>query len=104
MSAFTPPDNYEYHPTNTKTQRSIIKSQILIHKLMAITALNLLPLLAWHNSTAHLADRYVMPSKWDAEYSRLQLSGWKTWVWVFMWILVSAREYAQGVMANDDVE
>jgi hypothetical protein len=69
--------------------RSFVMIHIAIHKLMALAALNLLPLLAWHNAMTHLFDKYDMPVTWEQDFQQAQLSGPKTWLWVAMWILVS---------------
>ncbi|KAL5117151.1 hypothetical protein ACEQ8H_004976 [Pleosporales sp. CAS-2024a] len=73
-----------------RESRIFARVQITIHKLMLIIALVLLPLLAWHNATVHLFDKYDMPREWEEDFRKIQLAGSKTALWVALWISSSA--------------
>jgi hypothetical protein len=68
--------------------RAFVKAQIVIHKLMIITAFILLPLLAWHNATVHLFEDYGLAKEWKKTMRNIQLAGLRTVKWVAMWIFV----------------
>jgi hypothetical protein len=84
--------NYYYNSTPTNDpntlSRAFVRTYIVIYKLMVLAAINLLPLLAWHNAMTDLFDKFDMPRIWVKHFQRLQLSGPRTWLWVAIWILV----------------
>jgi hypothetical protein len=76
-----PSDHFIPSPTFSRTQ-------IVIHKLMVIVALNLLPLLAWHHATMNFFEEYGIPEELKDELGKIQLSGLKIGLWIVIWILV----------------
>jgi hypothetical protein len=75
-------------PDLLQSKQTFSRTQIVIHKLTIIAALDLLPLLAWHHGTVQFFEDYGMPKYWKDEMGQIQLSGLKTWLWAALWILV----------------
>jgi hypothetical protein len=80
------------------------RTQIVIHKLVVIAALNLLSLLAWHHATMKFFEEYGIPEDLKDELGQIQLSGLKTGLWIVMWILVGCKTtWLEGMsMSNTD--
>jgi hypothetical protein len=96
MQSSTPSSNqdFEAEATNmlTRLNRTFVKAQITIQKLIVLSALALLPLLAWHHSTTRLFDDFPRPNRWAKDFRSLQASGRKTALWVAVWIFVGVDD------------
>jgi hypothetical protein len=74
-----------------RSRRRFIETHIVLRTLTAISALILMPLLAWHQATNHLVDHLGMPHIWVEDVRKAQGSTAKTWLWVSLWVLVCVR-------------
>lgn len=83
--------------------RLLYETYIVLHKLMIIAALLLLPLLAWHHAMTQIVENYGMPRMWEEDFREEQLSRWKIWVWVLIWILVSVVSLCWELLLMSDV-
>jgi hypothetical protein len=94
MSATAPSEDLDHRLTSPRgvesDYRFLFKAHIVFHKLMIIGVIVLLPLLAWHHAMTQVFEKYDMPRMWDQDFRDVQMSASKVWVWVLMWVFVSA--------------
>ena len=94
--SYVPPETFRGSDTTRSFQskQTFVKAQIAIHKLRIITALTLLPLIAWHNAIVHVFETYNMPRHLVERLRAIGLAGPKTPLWVALWILVGENSIA----------
>jgi hypothetical protein len=96
MQSSAPPYNPDCALNGTAplppSSRNAFRAQIAIHRLILLAALALLPLLTWHQSSSHLFEKIDMSNDWKDKFQKLQGPGWKTELWVAVWLLVRMDE------------
>ena len=68
--------------------RALCRMHVFLYKLIVIAALNLLPLLTWHNATMHFFEEYHIDGHLKDTLKREQLGAGKMLLWIAIWILV----------------